>query len=84
VLINCFANRVNVCIGRQRVINHDTKTANTFRRLNMDITANATISTSASAEPVQLAAVDSCILLKVSLDEKYLRLRKLVGSCFNE
>jgi len=75
-----------VCIERRRVINHDTKTANTIRRLNMDITASkATISsTSASAGPVQLAAFDNRILQKGSLDEKYLRLRKLVSSCFNE
>jgi len=55
-------------------------------RTDITTSANkATISsTPASAPPVQLAAVDSRILLKVSLDERYLRLRKLVSSCFNE
>jgi len=75
VIINCFANRVNVCIERQRVINHDTETANTFRRLNMDITASASratiSSTSASAEPVQLAAFDS--LQKMSIYIAYVK-----------
>jgi len=60
MIISCFANRVNVCIERQRVINHDTRTANTFRRLNVNIAEinhfKGTLTSLSSASPMMVAS----------------------------